>query len=200
MTAQLDSFETALLARLRARVEGDAPATPPRWSPRWSRRRVVLAGAATVAAAAVMVVVVPGIGTTPAYSVTQGNSGAITVEVRRLEDAPALEAELAELGLAADITYVPGSQECAPGRYTPVGRSLTGLTVSMGTELLRVTFPPGTVRDDETFVMAISGAAIAPSSEPSEEGLTDLEGFSSWTEFDVTAGPVQACTPVPGSD
>ena len=88
MTAQLDSFETALLARLRARVEGDAPATPPRWSPRWSRRRVVLAGAATVAAAAVMVVVVPGIGTTPAYSVTQGNSGAITVEVRRLEDAP----------------------------------------------------------------------------------------------------------------
>jgi hypothetical protein len=194
MNAQLDSFETALLTRLREHVDQQ-----PAVRPGFSRPRLLLGTAATVAAAGAMVVVVPGLGTTAAYSVQEGNSGTITVEVQRFEDAEGLEAELAKFGVNADITYVPDSQECASGRYTPVDRSLSGMVVSMGSPL-QVTLPPGTVRDGETFVMAVSGEAIPPSSsEPSQDGITDMGGFSGWTDFDVTAGPVQPCRVVPST-
>jgi len=188
VNAQLDSFETALLTRLREHVDQEPDA-----SRRFSRPRLLLGAAATVAAAVVMVVVIPGLGTTTAYSVQEGNSGTITVEVNRLEDAKGLEAELAKYGVRADITYLPDRQECAPGRYTPVDRRLSGMQVSMGENQLRVTLPPGTVRDDEIFVMAVSGGAIPPSTEPPHDGITDEGGFGGWTDFDVTAGPVQPC-------
>lgn len=192
MNAPLDSFETALLTRLREHVDQQ-----PAVRPRLSRPRLLLGAAATVAAAAAMVVVVPGLGTPTAYSVQEGNSGTITVEVRRLEDAKGLEAELAKYGVTADLTYVPDHQMCAPGRYTPVDRKLSGMQVEMGAQLLKVTLPPGTVRDGETFVMAVSGEVIPPSTEPSQDGVRDDGGFSGWTEFDVTAGPVQPCKVVP---
>lgn len=194
MNAPLDSFETALLTRLRDHVEQETTVRP-----RLSRPRLLLGAAATVAAAAVMVVVVPGLGTTAAYSVQKGNSGTITVEVQRLEDAEGLEAELAKLGVTADITYVPDRQECAPGRYAPVDRSLSGMGVTMGSRRLEVTLPPGAVRDGETFVMAVSGAAIPSSSSDSEDGITDLGGFTGWTDFNVTSGPVRPCTLVPST-
>lgn len=195
MNAQLDSFETALLTRLREQVDQQ-----PALRPGFSRPRLLLGAAATVAAAAAMVVVVPGLGSTTAYSVQEGNSGTITVEVQRLADAEGLEAELAKYGVNADITYVPDRQECASGRYAPVDRSLSGMGVSMGSQLLRVTLPPGTVRDGETFVMAVSGEAIPPSSsEPSQDGIIDMGGFSGWADFDVTAGPVQPCRVVPST-
>lgn len=195
MNAPLDSFESALLARLRDHVDQQPASTS-----RFSRPRLLLAAGATVAAAAVMVVVIPGLGTTAAYSVQEGNSGTITVEVHRLEDAEGLEEDLAEYGVKADVTYLADRQECSPGRYTPVDRSVSGMGISMGSELLRVTLPPGTVRDGETFVMAVSGEAIAPSSsKPSQDGITNEGGFRGWTDFDVTAGPVQPCRTVPSS-
>ena len=195
MNAPLDTFETALLSRLRDEVEH---ATPVR--SRLSQPRLLLGAAAAVSATAAVLVVVPGLGTTAAYSVQEGNSGTITVEVRRLEDAEGLETELAKHGVAADIIYLADRQECAPRRYKPVNRSLSGMQVSMGSELLRVTLPPGTVRDGETFVMAVSGKDVPPSSsEPSEDGITDLGGFAGWTDFSVTAGPVEPCTVTPGA-
>lgn len=196
MNAPLDSFETALLARLREHVDQQPPARP-----RPSRARLLLGAAATVAAATLMVVVLPGLGGTPAYSVQEGNSGTITVEVERLEDAEGLEAELADHGIDADVTYLPDRQECAPDRYPPVDRPLSGMGVTMGSDRLEVTLPPGTVRDGETFVMAVSGTALAPPAEQSsDDGVVDHEGFSGWAEFDVTAGPVRPCTAVPGAD
>lgn len=188
MNAPLDTFDTALLARLREEVvQQPRPGHVVTW------RRVLVAAAASAATAA-SIVVLPGLGSTPAYAVQEGNSGVITVDVLRLEDAEGLEAELAGHGISADVTYLPSRQECAPGRYAPVGRSLSGMGVSMGADLLRVTLPPGTVRDGETFVLAVSGGAVPPTSTgPSEDGITDLGGFSGWTDFDVTAGPVQAC-------
>ncbi len=195
MNAPLDSFETALLTRLRQHVDEQ-----PVRRRRFSRARLLLGAAATTAAAAAMLVVVPGLGATAAYSVQEGNSGTITVDVRRLEDAKALEAELAKYGVTADITYLPDGQQCAPGRYTPADRDLSGLGVTMSMQLLRVTLPPGTVRDGETFVMAVSGQAVPPSSsEPSQEGVTDMGGFAGWTDVDVTTGPVQPCRVVDGT-
>lgn len=193
MNAPLGSFESALLTRLREHVDQ----LPEHRPPRVSRTRLLVGAAATVAAAAAIVVFVPGLGSTTAYSVQEGNSGTITVEVQRLEDAEGLEAELAEHGVDADITYVPDGRKCAPGRYAPVSRSLSGMGLAMGSDLLRVTLPPGTVRDGETFVMAVSGAAVPPSSaEPSEDGITNMGGFRGWSDFNVTAGPVQPCTVV----
>jgi hypothetical protein len=193
MTTQLDRFESALLTRLREQVDQQPEARP-----RFSRPRLLLGAAAAVTAAVAMVVVVPGFGTTTAYSVQEGNADIITVKVERLEDADGLEAELAKYGIDADITYLSDRQECAPGRYKPVKRSLTGLRVTMGAEQLEVTLPPGTVRDGETFVMAVSGEVIPPSSsDPSEDGN---EVFSGWTDFNVTAGPVPSCTVVPSTN
>lgn len=183
MTPALDSFESALLTRLRDHVDQQRTAAP-----RSSRIRLMVAGVATVAAAAAMVVVVPGLGSTAAYSVQEGNSGTITVEVHRLEDAEGLEDALATHGVVADVTYLAARQECSPGRYVPVDRVLAGLAVSMGSELLRVTLPPGTVRDGETFVLAVSGGG----------GGTSGAEFAGWTDADVTAGPVQPCAAVPG--
>ncbi|GAA1763433.1 hypothetical protein GCM10009795_007530 [Nocardioides hankookensis] len=194
MNAPLDSFESALLERLCEHVD-EQPAT----RPGRSRPRLLLGAAAVVAAAAAIVVVVPGLGTTTAYSVQEGNSGTITVEVRRLEDAQGLEADLAKHGIDAEVTYLPDRQQCAPGRYTPVDRRLSGMEVSMGSHLLRVTLPPGAVRTGETFVMAMSGGPTSPpSSEPSQDGITNEGGFAGWTDFDVTAGPVGRCVVVPG--
>lgn len=196
MNAPLDTFETALLNRLRDEVEHQATVRSRLSQPKF----LVGAAAAAVAAAAVVLVVVPGLGTTAAYSVQEGNAGIITVQVQRLEDAEGLEAELSKYGVDANITYLPDKQECAPGRYTPVDRSLSGMQVSMGSELLRVTLPPGAVRDDETFVMAVSGQGVPPSSsEPSEDGVIDLGGFAGWADLNVTAGPVEPCTVVPGT-
>lgn len=194
MNAPLDSFETALLTRLREHV--DQQATIP--APTSRRRRVLLSAAAVAAAGTALAVVLPELGTPAAYSVQEGNSGTITVEVQRPEDAAGLESALAEHGIKADITYVPHSKECTPGRYTPVDRELSGMQLEIGGQRLRVTLPPGTVRDGETFVMAVSGEATAPLSEPNEDGAWTMEGYRSWTEFDVTAGPVKPCETVPG--
>ncbi|MEO9325364.1 hypothetical protein ABFT23_17870 [Nocardioides sp. C4-1] len=176
MSAPLDSFETALLSRLREQVD-----QRPDVRPRTPRLRLGLGAAVAVGSAAVMVVVLPGLGNTAAFSVQQGNTGTITVEVQRLEDASGLETELARFGVEAEITYLPDRQECAPGRYVPVKRRLSGMSVSMGSTRLIVTLPPDTIRSGETFVMAVSGAGDGSG------------GFAGWTEFDVTAGPVRPC-------
>lgn len=79
------------------------------------------------------------------------------------------------------------------------GSKPLGLGVTVGSQRLEVTLPPGTVRDAETCVMAVSGEAIPSStSEPSQDGIVDMRG-SGWTDFNVTAGPVPPCTVVPSS-
>ena len=196
MTAQLDSFETALLKELREHVD-QQNAVPPR-APQ--RRQILLTAAALAVVAGGLGVVVPQLGTEAAYSVQEGNAGTINVEVRRPEDAAGLEAALAQYGIKADVMYVAGGQQCAPGRYTPVDRRLSGMQVTIGSEQLQVTLPPGTVQQGETFVMAISHEAIAPETEQDEEGDWILDGYKGWTSFDVTAGSVQPCEVVPITD
>lgn len=196
MNAQLDSFETALLKELREHVE-QQNAVRPR-AP--GRRKMLLTAAALAVLAGGLGVVVPQLGTEAAYSVQEGNAGTINVEVRRPEDAAGLEAALAQYNIKADVMYVPGGQQCAPGRYTPVDRRLSGMQVAIGTEHLQVTLPPGTVQQGETFVMALSHEAIAPKTEKDEDGSWISDGSTSWTSFDVTAGAVQPCEVVPSTE
>ena len=195
MSTQLDSFENRLLAELRREVVSSrAP------SPRRTRRPLALA-AGVAATAVIGVLLVPGLGSTPAYSVQEGNAGEIEVEIHRPEDAAGLERALAEHGIAADVTYLPGRATCADGRYQPVDRRV-GLRLSIGQELVRVTLPPGSVRDGETFVMAWSIDALTSAELdelPAEDGDTNLGGFASSVVADVTAGPIAACEVVPAT-
>lgn len=193
---QLDPFEARLLADLRREV-ADHTSMAGR-TPRRTRRP--LAAAAAVAATAIVgVVLVPGLGTSPAYSVQEGNAGEIEVEIHRPEDAAGLERALAEHGITADVTYLPGRSTCADGRYEPVDRRV-GMRLSMGQDLVRVTLPPGAVRDGETFVMAWSVDPLTTEELdqiPTEDGVTTVDGFASSVVADVTAGPVGSCEVVP---
>lgn len=190
---QLDTFETALLAELREHAA--AGRTP---NPRRPPFRII-AGAGLVAAAAVAAVVLPGPGTSAAYSVVEGNAGEVRVSVDRLEDAAGLESALAEHGIAAEVTYVPDGGECAPGRYAVVDRDLTGLSLTVGSDRFEVSLPPGAVRDGETFVIAASLVPIPAIGDPDGDGIATLEGSRVWVQADVAAGPVAECTVVPES-
>ena len=181
---QLDPFESRLLVALRAEAEMPAPIT--------RRRRRLLAAAAGVAATAVVgVLLVPGLGTTPAYSVQEGNAGEITVEVSRPEDAAGLEGLLAEHGVAADITYLEWPLECAENRYVEVpGDRLSGMSMSIGAELLRLTLPPGSVQEGDTVVLSLSYRPIRGTDEDFE-----FTGGESSGVFGVATGPVAPCDP-----
>lgn len=196
--ADLDVFEQRLLAALRHEVS-----TRPEHeeSPRRARRRTLAMAAAVAATAVVGVALVPGLGTTEAYSVQEGNAGEITVEVNRPEDAAGLERALAEHGIAADVTYLPGLQTCAPGRFRTVDREV-GMRLSIGEDLVRVTLPPGAVRDGETFVMVLSAESMtqAQLDEIEErDGQDATSGTSSSVSADVASGEVAPCVPVPAA-
>ena len=190
----LDAFEAQLLAELRRQVEqgtAGAPAPPAR------RTRRPLAAAAVAATAVVGVLLVPGLGTTPAYSVQEGNAGEVEVEINRPEDAAGLERALAAYGIRADVTYLTGLRTCAPGRFTEVDREV-GMSLSIGEDLVRVTLPPGAVRQGETFVMvlsveALNEAELAEITEP--EGQRALDGARSTVSAEVATGPVSPCDP-----
>lgn len=203
MNTQLDSFETRLLAELRQHVAERAPVEDETVSS--SRRSAVrwLAVAASFAALAIAAVLfVPGIGSSPAYSVGEGNAGEITVEINRPEDAAGLERALEDKGIAADITYLPELQTCAPGRYEAVERSASGLTASVGESQLSVTLPSDTVRSGETFVLAwsvlpLTDAEMEQASTPFG-GVTD--GFAAIIEIEIATGPVAPCSPIPATN
>lgn len=185
----LDDFETRLLAELRREVV----------AVRRRPRRRLLASAAAVAAATVAgVVVVPGLGPTTAYSVQEGNAGEVEVEIRRPDDAAGLERALAEHGIAADVTYLPGLQTCAPGRFTEVDREV-GMRLSIGKDRVRVTLAPGAVRDGETFVMVLSLEPMTQEqldASTEEDGVRAVEGTMSSLTAEVAEGPVGPCVPV----
>jgi len=139
---------------------------------------------------------------TPAFSVSEGNAGEITVTINRPQDAAGLERALTEHGVNADITYLQDLQSCAAGRFQKTGRATPGLTTSISERSIAVTIPPGTVHEDETFVLTwsvvpLTDEQIAEHSSELVDGSTVVNGFSSHVDLAVAAGPVEECTPVP---
>ena len=187
---ELDPFESRLLAELRREVAA-APGGAADPAPRRTRRRALAVGAAVAATAVVGVVLVPGVGTTPAYSVQEGNAGEVRVEVTRPEDAAGLERQLAEHGIPADITYLEWPQQCAEDRYAeaPADRQ-SGMGMSVGEDLLRVTLPPGAVQEGDTFVLSLSYRTVPRT----EDGFEFAMGETS-VSFGVASGPVAPCDP-----
>jgi hypothetical protein len=200
-TAGLDPFEARLLVELRREVAGPTSVRAPVPPARRRTRRVLAATAGVAAAAIVGVVLVPGLGSSAAYSVQEGNAGEVVVEIHRPEDAAGLERALAEHGIASDVTYLSGLRTCAAGRFTEVEREV-GMRLQIGDDMVKVTLSPGAVRDGETFVMVLSvepmtGDELAEVSE--REGHTALEGTTSSVSAEVATGAVGACEVVPAS-
>ncbi len=212
MTTTLDDFETRLLYALREEVcqREPSPAHRP------GRRRRYALTAAAVAAATTAFLVLPGIGSTPAYSVQEGNAGEIIVEINAPRDAAGLQRALEEHGIAADITYLPELQTCGPGRYVEVDRPVSGLTTTIGTnyasdltttigtDYVGVTIPPGAVRDGETFVLSwsvlpMTAEELEAISADSEDGTSATEGSHVTIDLGIAAGAVQPCVPVPAT-
>lgn len=192
---ELDAFETRLLLDLRREVSDPTRSAPA--ARRGRGRLAVLAGAAAASVAGL--VIVPGLGTAPAYSVSEGNPGEIHVEINRPEDAAGLERALAEHGIKADVTYLPDMAECAPGRYEPVDREM-GMTLSMSEEQVTVTLSPGAVREGETFVMVWSVEPLSHEelvASDTGDGVRTVSGFASNVTADITAGRVLPCRVLP---
>jgi hypothetical protein len=205
MKADLDAFESTLLIELHAHVsersmtEGRAEERPRHAARPWLV--LVAAGAAAAVAAVVIVVVAPAKGSPPAYSIGEGNAGEISVQINRPEDVLGLEREMEKHGIAADITYLPMMQTCAPGRYTAVNRKLDRLGVEVGERSLSVTLPSGAVREGETFVLswsvlAMTAADLSAAGATSGPGTEVGDGFGLAVDFNIATGPVAPCQPV----
>jgi hypothetical protein len=202
MKTDLDAFESKLLAELHQHVAErstvDGPTEERQRRSAGPRLVLVAAGAAAAVAAAV---IVPGLGSSPAYSVTEGNAGQIHVEINRPEDAAGLQRALQEHGIAADITYLPELQTCAPGRYAVVDRNLVGMATDIGARSISITLPSGAVREGETFVLTwsvlpMSAEDVKAAGLSSGAGTESGNGFKMSLHSDIATGPVEPCRPV----
>ncbi|MEV4461520.1 hypothetical protein [Microbispora sp. NPDC049633] len=109
-----DTFEDRLLAELKAEIVAREARTHVPAVRRIARPRI-LAGAAIAAAAAVAVPLVVG-QQTPAYALTKNPDGSINLKINEFRDPDQVERDLAEMGVPADITYLPLGKKCADGR------------------------------------------------------------------------------------
>ncbi|NUW35349.1 hypothetical protein HTZ77_28520 [Nonomuraea sp. SMC257] len=112
------SFEERLLMELKAEVAARGVER---------RRRVTVrrlfAGAAVAGLAAAAAVAVPLLTGTesPAYAVTKNTDGTIRVQIKEFRDADKLEADLARMGVTADVTYLKPGTWCKEGRGKVLG-------------------------------------------------------------------------------
>ncbi|GAA3154136.1 hypothetical protein [Nonomuraea roseoviolacea] len=132
------SFEERLLMELKAEVAARGAE---------HRRRMTVrrlfAGAAVAGVAAAAAVAVPLLTGTesPAYAVTKNTDGTIRVQIKEFRDADKLEADLARMGVTADVTYLKAGTWCKPDRGQVAG---------------------GEAKTPEEYDRSISGKAIRP--------------------------------------
>lgn len=200
--APLDGFELSLLTALRevAAAQGAATAyepvaTPARMphGPLLRRPAVRLAAAAAAVATGVGAYLVSPAGTSPAFAVTTGADGDVTVTVNRLDGAASLEKALKAAGITADVTFPARGNQCRVGRYADAPPSGAGgdrvlmSATSSATGGQSITIPKGAIGPGQTFVL---------------ESMWPSEG--TWAmRVGIAQGPVGACveedyTPPPG--
>ncbi|MEU4835972.1 hypothetical protein [Streptosporangium sp. NPDC023615] len=113
-----DTFEERLLAELRTEIAARAEQGRAPVPGRFAGRRFAWAGAGVATIAAATAVAVPlAIGSpTPAYALTENADGSINLTINEFRDPEQVERELAELGVRADITYLPLGKRCGNAR------------------------------------------------------------------------------------
>lgn len=109
----LDDFESALLADLRAVVTDRRPAR--------RRTRVLTLGGMAASAAAVVGAGLAVGGSSPAFAVHHQADGDVVVTINRLDDSAGLERALAAQGVTADVDYAhPVLMKTADGKTVNV--------------------------------------------------------------------------------
>lgn len=178
----MSNFEERLLSALKDEIttrtaeDKMTTVTPVQ---RGSRRRFVglSAAVAGVAAAATAVVLMTGIAGAPAYAVTKGADGAVSVRINSFTDPEGLEAELAANGVKAVVDYLPAGQTC----QEPRGQrsSMTGkFATSIGSEGNGMSFKivTGQVPEGETLVLAVSRSKDGDDKPPFATSLQVVKG------------------------
>ncbi|SDI42868.1 hypothetical protein SAMN05421505_1513 [Sinosporangium album] len=180
------SFEERLIKAVmdehaRRTAEGAAVVPGP---VRHSRTRRIATRAAVVsgAAATTVALMLIGGGTTSAYAVNKSADGSVRVTINEFRDAAELEAELAGVGIAAEIDYLPVPQTCQPYRGE---RADTGGQMKVGTREdgkgIEFEIGKGQIGKGETLVLAIS---VDPA---------DLTKPPAATAMQIVRGPVAPC-------
>ena len=196
----LDRFEEDLLVYLRG-VVAERAASEPLAREAVTGAGVELAGApgarrlrrspwvrggaliATAAAAAGAFVLSP-LGADPAFAVSTRADGVVSVTINRAEGAQALEQALAEVGIPADVTYLPADQECARGRFVEARGDGSVTSLAMGSDgATTLTVNPAALKPGQRFVLTSS--------------MTDSQSLQVFAA--VSQGPVGPCVPVPST-
>ncbi|WP_433434591.1 hypothetical protein [Nonomuraea sp. CA-141351] len=194
----MSNFEERLLSALKeeitTRKAEDGMTTTVTPVERGSRRRFVglSAAVAGVAAAGTAVLLLTGLTSSPAYAVTKGADGAVSVQINEFSDPDGLAAELAKAGVKAVVDYLPEGQTCKE----PRGERGTGtgkFSASVGKSTNGITFKieEGQVPADETLVLAVSKSKDGDDKPPFATSLQIVKG---------AVAPCEATSmPAPGS-
>ncbi|MEW1841173.1 hypothetical protein AB0392_24795 [Nonomuraea angiospora] len=194
----MSNFEERLLSALKEEIatrtaEDDVTTTVTPAGRDRSRRRYVglsaaLAGVA--AAATATAVVLSGLGGSPAYAVTTGADGVITVKINKFDDPEGLQADLADAGVKAVVDYLPEGQTCkeprgangsGPGEFSVSFERSSGVTSFM--------IEKGEVPEGSTLVMAVSKSRAGDDRPPFGLSLTIVKGQVAPCEPTAMPGP-----------
>ncbi|MEV4577249.1 hypothetical protein AB0K16_28810 [Nonomuraea jabiensis] len=190
----MSNFEERLLSALKEEIatrtaeDGVTTTVTPAGRDHSRRRYVGLSAAlaGVAAAATATAVVLSGLGGSPAYAVTAGADGVITVKINKFSDPEGLRADLAEAGVTAIVDYLPEGQTCkeprgangnGPGEFAVSFERSSGVTSFM--------IEKGEVPEGSTLVMAVSKSKAGDDQPPFGMSLT------------VVKGPVAPCEPIP---
>jgi hypothetical protein len=200
----MSNFEERLLSALKEELstrtaeDNMTTVTPVR---RGSRRRIagLSAAVAGVAAATTAAVLLTGVTSGPAFAVTKGSDGAVSVRINEFRDPEGLEAQLAGAGVKAVVDYLPAGQTCKE----PRGQrgSVTGqFSVSIGKEGDGISFKieKGQVPAGETLVLAVSQSKDGADQPPFGTALHVVKGAVA--DCEATAMPTPGSNGKGGTD
>jgi hypothetical protein len=182
----LDTYETALLASLRAHIAAHAP--------KKSRRAIpIVSSIATACVGAVAAVV---LWPTAAWAVGTEPNGDVTVTFNRYEDAEGLDAALADVGITAEVTFwadpdnLPDGIEELPDLtvpLTPECAAISGFASALGSDGGSITIPAAGVGSGATLYIVHGGRSVDPNDLPPDSVLLESieEGNTITTITDV---------------
>ncbi|MEU9189557.1 hypothetical protein AB0D14_34450 [Streptomyces sp. NPDC048484] len=146
-------FKQRLASELSAMATESAPASATRVPARHLRVRFTVAAVATAVAAAVVVPMVSGSGSSPAYAVTRQDDGSLILELHRTEGESGLQKQLNRMGVRAAV--LEGDDHCATGVPTEAPGSLERypMTFSDSEPPWTARIHPDLIHDGETLLI-----------------------------------------------
>lgn len=187
------SFEERLLMELKEEINARGERR------RRTTVRRLFAGLAVAGVAAATAVAVPLLtgAERPAYAVEKETDGTIMVTINEFRDADKLEADLAGMGVIADVSYLPRNKECRHPRGRIVDDAGQGPGAYRETVAFKAARPDGRgIRIDPTYIKKGQTLLmeVAENGEPTA-GVKTPQWLWRFTGL-VIQGPVAPCTQI----